>query len=278
MERDRLQMAAGLKPLPTRAGTGSFRPPGGIPYQGRAGEPARTQRMPLETQPAFASVAEVPLTPSGQGVPKEARDKLAAAAALRGYMTGQLGSTYNVQIPNKKGESMIVPLEKKADPDAMRYTYQYLDDAGFLADTGAGVNVLYNPYKGGNRPFSDVEMKEVSQLLGGKDVIPARTVSDYIDYSEAFGSPQGSGKATKQMLGYLDPLTPKQRAAMSAEAKDIAGGLYDLYTRKGEATGDDYRVDIMRALQILRDKGVPGLTAALAAGEALPAQEGALPR
>jgi hypothetical protein len=55
--------------------------------------------------------------------------------------------------------------------------------------------------------------------------------------------------------------------------KDISGDLYDIFSRREAKTGDPYRVDVMRALQILRDKGLPGLAAALAAGEALPSEE-----
>jgi hypothetical protein len=75
------------------------------------------------------------------------------------------------------------------------------------------------------------------------------------------------------LLGRIDPLSGQEKTALSRETQDIAGGLYDLYTKKGQKTKDEYRSDVMRALQILRDKGLPGLAAALAAGEALPSQE-----
>jgi hypothetical protein len=72
------------------------------------------------------------------------------------------------------------------------------------------------------------------------------------------------------MLERLEPLSAKDRAALSRESQDIAGGLYDIFTR--ESGKEPYRVDVMNALRVLRDKGLPGLTAALAAGEALPSE------
>jgi hypothetical protein len=262
-----------LNPLPTRAGTGAFRPSGEIPYQGMVTEQARGQRMPVESQPAFASVAEVPVVRGGLDISQKAKERLGAAAATRGYMTGQHGSTYNVHIPRASGESFMIPLEGKADPDAMRYTYQLLDDAGYLADTGAGVNVLFNKYKQGNVPFTPKERTDIQTILGGQGIVPGRNVSEYIDYSPAWMGPEGSGAATRELLGRIDPLSGREKTALSKETQDIAGGLYDLYTKKGEKTKDEYRSDVMRALQILRDKGLPGLAAALAAGEALPSQE-----
>jgi hypothetical protein len=267
---DRLQKALGLAPAPTRAGTGAFRPSGGIPFQGMASEPARTQRMPLETQPAFATAAKVPLTRKGDDIEQSAKDKLAAAEAMRGYMTGQHGSTYNVQIPQRGGESMFVPLPKPADPDLMRLAYQMLDEDAFLADTGRGVNVLFNPYKDDNKPMTSAQRRRLKQYLGGSTTMPTKNVSDYIDFSEAWLGQQGSGAATKQMLERLEPLSAKDRAALSRESQDIAGGLYDIFTR--ESGKEPYRVDVMNALRVLRDKGLPGLTAALAAGEALPSE------
>lgn len=271
--RDRLQRAVGLNPLPTRAGTGAFRPSGEIPYQGMVTEEARGQRMPVESQPAFASVAEVPVVRGGLDISQKAKERLGAAAATRGYLTGQHGSTYNVHIPRASGESFMVPLEGKADPDAMRYTYQLLDDAGYLADTGAGVNVLFNKYKQGNVPFTPQERTDIQTILGGQGIVPGRNVSEYIDYSPAWMGPEGSGAATRELLGRIEPLSGREKTALSKETQDIAGGLYDLYTKKGEKTKDEYRSDVMRALEILRDKGLPGLAAALAAGEALPSQE-----
>lgn len=271
--RDRLQQAVGLNPLPTRSGTGAFRPGGGIPYQGTVREEATTQRMPVESQPAFAAVTEVPVVRGGLDIAQKAKERLGAAAATRGYLTGQHGSTYNVHIPRQGGESFMVKMEGKAGQDPMRYAYQYLDDAGFLADTGAGVNVLMNKYKPGNVPFSPSEAVDIENILGGKGIVPGVNVSDYIDYSPAWMGPEGSGKATRELLDRIEPLSKAEKAALSQETQDIAGGLYDLFTRKSASTGDEYRLDVMRALEILRDKGLPGLAAALSSGAALPSEQ-----
>jgi hypothetical protein len=273
MGRDRLQRAVGLNPLPTRAGTGAFRPGGGIPYQGTVRGEATTQRMPVESQPAFASVAEVPVVRGGLDIAQKAKERLGAAAAMRGYLTGQHGSTYNVHIPRDGGESFMVQMEGKAEADPMRYTYQLLDDAGYLADTGAGVNVLMNKYKPGNVPFTPQEAADMTAILGGKGFVPGVNVSDYIDYSPAWMGPEGSGAATRELMKRIEPLSKSEKAALSKETQDISGDLYDLFTRKSAKTGDEYRMDVMRALQILRDKGVPGLAAALSAGEALPSEQ-----
>jgi len=155
----------------------------------------------------------------------------------------------------------------------MRYTYQLLDDAGYLADTGAGVNVLMNKYKPGNVPFTPQEAADMTAILGGKGFVPGVNVSDYIDYSPAWMGPEGSGAATRELMKRIEPLSKSEKAALSKETQDISGDLYDLFTRKSAKTGDEYRMDVMRALQILRDKGVPGLAAALSAGEALPSEQ-----
>jgi hypothetical protein len=213
----------------------------------------------------------------GLDIAQKAKERLGAAAAMRGYLTGQHGSTYNVHIPREGGESFMVKMEGKAEADPMRYTYQLLDDAGYLADTGAGVNVLMNKYKPNNVPFTPQEATDITTILGGQGYVPGVNVSDYIDYSPAWMGPEGSGAATRELMKRISPLSKPEKAALSKETQDIAGGLYDMFTRKSAKTGEGYRMDLMRAFQILRDKGVPGLAAALAAGEALPSEQSGEP-
>jgi hypothetical protein len=268
MGRDRLQKAVGLNPLPTRGATGAFRPSGGVPFQGPPGRESFTQRAAMENQPAFGSTSKVQLTQRGD-IPKDVKRRLDATEAARGYMTGQHGMTWNAQIPDPKGKSMFLQRQEKATPDEMGYAYNMLNDEGFVADTGAGVAVIHDQYRKNNPPFRDVEQYRMRQIFNPQKITPTRNVSNYIDFSEDWMKPQGSGSATRKLLGKTDELPPKERGALSREMKDISGDLYDIFSRREAKTGDPYRVDVMRALQILRDKGLPGL----AAGEALPSEE-----
>jgi hypothetical protein len=260
--RDVLQGALGLKPLETRTMTGVYRPEGTVP-----GTP---YRQSLETQPGFASGVEVPIT-GGLKVPKRTQEQLTAAEAVRGLMTAQRGSPWNVQIPTARGESMLALPERKGtiDPEALRYSGQLMPfDEGFMADTGQGVAVV--PF--GNK-LTDPERTLIAERMGAKRFVPTTNVSDYVDYSQELTGPQGTGAATRKMFSLIDPLTGKQKGALSQAAQKPAGELYDLYEQTAKSRNEPTREDLMNFLRILRDKGLPGLTAALASGQALPAEE-----
>jgi hypothetical protein len=260
--RDVLQGALGLKPLETRTMTGVYRPEGTVP-----GTP---YRQSLETQPGFASGVEVPIT-GGLKVPKRVQEQLTAAEAMRGLMTAQRGSPWNVQIPTARGESMLALPERKGtiDPEALRYSGQLMPfDEGFMADTGQGVAVV--PF--GNR-LTDPERTLIAERMGAKRFVPTTNVSDYVDYSQELTGPQGTGAATRKMFSLIDPLTGKQKGALSEAAQKPAGELYDLYEQTAKSRNEPTREDLMNFLRILRDKGLPGLAAALASGQALPAEE-----
>jgi hypothetical protein len=259
--RDVLQGALGLKPLETRTMTGAYRPEGTVP-----GTP---YRQSLETQPGFASGVEVPLT-GGLQVPKRTQQQLTAAEALRGLMTAQRGSPWNVQIPTEKGGSLMAFPERNAriDPEAMRYSASIMPEDIFMADTGQGVAVV--PF---GKPFNRQEGKLITERLGAKRFVPTKFVGDYMDYSQELTGPQGTGAATKKMFAALDPLTGKQKSALSQAAQKPAGELYELYEQTAKSRNEPTREDLMNFLRILRDKGLPGLTAALASGQALPAEE-----
>ena len=260
--RDVLQGALGLKPLQTRTMTGAYRPSGtiiGTPYP-----------YPVENQPGFASGVEVPLT-KGLKVPKRIQEELTATEAVRGLMTGQLGSPYNIQIPNEFGEAMMAFPERKGriDPEALRYSSSIMpSDEYFIADTGEGVAVV--PF---GSKFSDEERELIAERLGASRFVPTTNVSDYVDYSKELTGPQGTGAATRKMFSMIDPLSGRKKAALSQAAQRPAGELYDLYEQTGKSRNEPVREDLMNFLQILRDKGLPGLAAALASGAALPAEE-----
>lgn len=270
-ERDILQRSLGLEPLQTRSMTGSFRPSGEIGFQGNVREQAYGVPKARETNPGYASLVEVPLTKRGD-IPTEYKDKLGAAEALRGYMTGQQGSTYNLQVPTLKGESAMVKLEKKADPENIRYASAMTDDDVFLADTGRGVAAIFNPYKPGNLPLGERGRRDIADYLGSQDVVPTRNISDYIDYSEALTGPQGTGAATKILQERLSPLDVASQKRLSEAAQPIAGDVLELMTKQHERANIPMRPDYARALELIKRGGIPALMAALAAGEALPAE------
>jgi hypothetical protein len=259
--RDVLQGSLGLKPIATRTMTGAYRPEGTIP--------GTTSPYPLETQPGFASGVEVPLT-GGLRIPKRVQQELTAAEALRGLMTAQRGSPWNAQIPSESGEAMMAfPARKgRIDPEAMRYSASLMPDDNFMADTGEGVAVVpFGP------KFSDEERKLIAGRLGASRFVPTTNVSDYVDYSQELTGPQGTGAATRKMFSMIDPLSGQKKSALSEAAQRPAGELYELYEQTGKSRNEPTREDLMNFLRILRDKGLPGLAAALASGQALPAEE-----
>jgi hypothetical protein len=259
--RDVLQGSLGLKPIATRTMTGAYRPEGTIP--------GTTSPYPLETQPGFASGVEVPLT-GGLRIPKRVQQELTAAEALRGLMTAQRGSPWNAQIPSESGEAMMAFPERKGriDPEAMRYSASLMPDDNFMADTGEGVAVVpFGP------KFSDEERKLIAGRLGASRFVPTTNVSDYVDYSQELTGPQGTGAATRKMFSMIDPLSGQKKSALSEAAQRPAGELYELYEQTGKSRNEPTREDLMNFLRILRDKGLPGLAAALASGQALPAEE-----
>jgi hypothetical protein len=259
--RDVLQGALGLKPIETRTMTGSYRPEGEMAYTG--------SRYPLETQPGFASGVEVPLG-SGLSVPKRTMQELTAAEALRGLMTAQRGSPWNVQIPTEKGESMLAipPRKGRIDPEAMRYSAQLLPEDMFMSDLGQGVAVV--PF---GQKLSKAERDLIAERLGAERSVPTKFVGDYVDYSEELTQPPGSGAATRKMLSTLEPLSSKKVGALSEAARKPAGELYELYEQTAKSRGEPYREDLMNLLRVLRDKGIPGVATGLAAGQAFPAEE-----
>jgi|688.fasta_scaffold03299_41 hypothetical protein len=264
---DVLQSSLDLSPLKTRTGTGAYRAEGEIPFAGgRLGGASTSGRYPMEINPMYPSGVEFSVT-SGLNVPKATQNKLTAAEAVRGYMTAQRGSPWNAQIPSEKGSNIFVPLAKKADPENMGYTSALVNGGVDLADTGAGVSVL-----NWGKNLTAEEKKQLTQLLGGTEFQPTKHAGDYVDYGPAWEAGEGSGRATKQMLENVEKLSPKAQGALSQASQQPAGDLLDIYKKTAETKKGMTRADLMRALEIIRDKGLPGLAAALAAGEALPAE------
>ncbi|NBO56663.1 MAG: hypothetical protein EBU84_19190, partial [Actinobacteria bacterium] len=244
------------------------RPSGEIPFAGgRLGGESVSGRLPLEIQPGFALGAEVPIT-KDLNIPLRESRKATAAESLRGAMTAQHGSPWNLQVPFEEGESFVVPLAKKADEERMGLAAALQGPETYLADTGSGVVV-------GNfgDKFSAKQAQDIAEMLGGEKPVASKNISDYVDYSSEWMRPPGSGAVTTKMLGNLSGLSAAEREALSNAARQPAGDLYDLYQLTSKTRQAPVREDLMNLLKVLRDKGLPGLAAALAAGEALPAQE-----
>lgn len=225
-------------------------------------------RKPVESQPGFALGFETPVT-SDLDIPQSIKDKVLAAESLRGLMTGQLGSPYNVQIPSPRGKSGFIPLEKKADRERMALSAALQGDDTALADTGSGTAFLNFTGKA----LPQEERMLITNRLGGTDFIPTKNISDYVDYSEQFLGPQGTGAATRKMLGNVNRLSEANRSALSEASKVPAEELYSLYETAAKSKNYQTRDDLMNLLRVLSTKGLPGVVAGLAAGEAFPAEE-----
>jgi hypothetical protein len=267
--RDVLQQSLQLPTIQTRSMTGAFRPPGEIPYaSGRLGGETIPGRHPVEVQPGFAMGAEVPIT-SNLDIPERIKRKLTAAAGVRGAMTAQLGSPWNLQIPTKRGSGLFVPLDKKVAQENMQLSGALMDpNTEALADTGRGVAML----NWGSR-LSDDEARAIAQRLGANDLVRTKNVSDYVDYSPEWNQPPGSGAVTRKMLSLVDELNKADIEALSRATQEPAGKLYELYEQLKRTRGYATREDLMHLLKTLRDKGIPGVITGLAAGEAFAAPQ-----
>ena len=113
----------------------------------------------------------------------------------------------------------------------------------------------------------------ITNRLGGTDYVPTKNISDYVDYTGEWLGPQGSGAATRKMLGNFDRLSAANQSALSEASKVPAEELYSLYETAAKSKNYQTRDDLMNLLRVLSTKGLPGVVAGLAAGEAFPAEE-----
>jgi len=265
--RDVLRQAVGHNPLQTRSMTGAFRPDGEVPFVGA--------RKPIEVQPGFGIGSEVQVVGGAKNptIPERVQRELTAVEALRGAMTGQHGSPWNVQIPMAGGESLFFPMDKKVNPDNMGLAAVMTNGEFPLADTGAGTALI----NFGNRPLARLERDQIGGWLGAsQQPYPSRNVSDYVDYSQEWRAPLGSGAVTRKMLGYVDQLPQGKQAALSDASMKPADSLHDLYTSVGASRNEPTRDDLMLLLDIMRKQGLQGVRGALNSGAALPVAAGAM--
>jgi hypothetical protein len=260
--KDILQSSLDLNPLETRLGTGAYRPAGEIPFQGTLKQPT-TARNPMETNPMFPTGVSVPVK-RGANVSEDLLNKLEAIEGARGYMTVQNGSPFNIQVPHPQGESLFVPLKKKATPENMGYTSQLTNDEVSLADTGKGVSIL-----NWGSPLNQFEQNQLVTGLGGTTSFPTKNISRYVDFQPSWQQGYGSGTATRQLLDLVDKLEPADQLKLSKAMQQPAADLADIYEQLGQRRDEPVREDLMRGLRIIAKGGLPALGSALAAGEAL---------
>ena len=261
---DILMRSAGFNTIRQRPTQGVFQPPGG---------------GPIETQPGFASGAQVRV----RGVNNPAmsdyeQEKLRAIATLRGGMTAQHGSPYFGLVPREGGENLIQPGGDRVPLENMKQWAEKFGASDKAAvDTGAGVGLL----NFSDEPIDDAVRADVQSLLGtpikrkadvGKPVDARKfTTDDYIDLSEEWLNPPGSGKVARRIIDKLGDLKKADfKRIDSKQLRQAAADLHKLYSRQ-KAKGMALRPDLMNMLEIIRDKGLAGLRAAVDNKEFLPA-------
>jgi hypothetical protein len=305
---DILHRSVGLKPIETRPMVGAFRPETTIDP---SMEHAPMIPAPIENQPGYAKGAEVPVirrkaavtetNPEGYDIPEDIKTKVNATEAVRGAMTAQLGSPWNIQVPDEKGISIHFPAEGKSNPTAMKKAFELTEGKGAIVDIGAGRNFL----NFGKQALTKQEINQLHQLVGETKLEPGEVapppinttnISDYVNYANEWARQPGSGAVTRKMFQYLDALgdsSPGALRKLDSEVQTIAGRLYNLYKLKaanlagykmpegpltaasGGAGGGGgqppIRLDLMNMLDVLSKKGLTGLRQELNSGGFLPA-------
>lgn len=247
--RDVINKGVGLDAQPNKNTTGAWQPPTG----------------PIEINPGFAAGSDVPLIYRDGNfvVDPEVEQALRTAATVRGGFTAQFGSAYNAQMVDRLGNNLAIDLPSRIKPDAMmNLIAKYGMDDFVTADTGSGANIL----NWGDR-FSRKQAGDITQTLGGNLYARTREATNpnmnYVDLSNEWQAGAGSRQVTKRMINELTQLTPERLVSLdNPELANSAGKLLDVYVKE-QAQGGQVRPDLMNMLQIVRDKGLKGLQAAL---------------
>jgi len=247
--RDVINKGVGLDAKPNKNTTGAWQPPTG----------------PIEINPGFAAGSDVPLIYRDGNfvVDPEVEQALRTAATVRGGFTAQFGSPYNAQMVDRLGNNLAIDLPSRIKPDAMmNLIAKYGMDDFATADTGSGANIL----NWGDR-FSKEQAGDITQTLGGNLYSRTREATNpnmnYVDLSKEWQAGAGSRQVTERMINELTQLTPERLVSLdNPELANSAGKLLDVYVKE-QAQGGQVRPDLMNMLQIVRDKGLKGLQAAL---------------
>jgi hypothetical protein len=255
-QRDMLHEALGMPGIEQRKATGLWEP--------REGN--------FETNPAFASGVQVPLTKGGE-VRKADAAKLNAAEAARGYMTAQGGSAWSGMVPDPEGGGLYIPREGKVPPELMKQLGTPASGDFYLADTGAGINAM--PANGQISPegFNALRRTFATEVEGEAPytalptMVRASPRSGYVDFEDAWKAEPGSGAVATKLFEQVDQLPGSQQSALSEALMQPAGDLYENYRRAQKNKGLPVREDLMNALQILRTQGLEGLREALKRGD-----------
>ncbi len=255
-DRDMLHEALGLPGIEQRKATGLWEP----------------QQGQTEINPVFASGVQVPLTKAGE-LRKADAAKLDAAEAVRGYMTAQGGSPYSGMLPDAGGAGFYIPREGKVPEGVMKQLAPAARDDFYVADTGAGVNVMPSGDRVSPEGFNALRQAFSTEVGGDAPytalpkIVPASQRGGYVDFESAWQQPAGSGAVAREMLRRVDALPATQQRALSEALMQPAGDIYGIYERANKNKGLPVREDLMNALKILRTQGIEGLREALKRGD-----------
>lgn len=237
--------------IATRPTTGAFRP---------------TPDAPLEVNPGRAAGVELPVRYSKKGEPSLRpydEQKMRFSGTLKGSMTAQHAVPYNAQIADDAGANLVVPREKKVEPERMLGLLDKYDTDRIAAvDTGAGVNVL----NWGDR-FANDQAEQIAGLLDAPKYSRTREVSspdmNYPDLSGKWTAGEGSRQVTENLVAEMGKLKPSDlRRVDNDELRRAADGILKTY-EGGAKKGEAVRGDLMNMLSIIRDGGLQGLKKAL---------------
>jgi hypothetical protein len=255
-QRDVLHEALGLPGIEQRKATGLWEP----------------QQGNFETNPAFASGVQVPLTKGGE-VRKADVAKLNAAEAARGYLTAQGGSAWSGMVPDVEGAGFYLPREGKVPAELMKQLGDPAKGDFFLADTGAGLNVIPQGERVSQEGFNALRRTFANEVEGEAPytalptIVPASPRTGYTDFENAWQATPGSGAVASKLFEQVDQLPGSQQRALSEALMQPAGDLFDLYGRAAKGKNLPLRQDLMNALEILRTQGLEGLREALKRGD-----------
>ena len=73
------------------------------------------------------------------------------------------------------------------------------------------------------------------------------------------------------MFKHVDQLSKADQQALSKSAQKAAGKVLDIYNSTAKSRGEQVPPHVLRFLGFLKEKGLPGVKAALQAGGPLPA-------
>lgn len=231
-------------------------------------EPVTGETVSRQTTPRGV---QVPLSWEGGQPGMRFRDKavMAAVEQGRGAMTQQLGMGYTGIVPTEKGKAAMFPAEGRAPLERLR-AGNAVDPSMYMVDSGAGVMATGSKRDIGREKrdalqtaLHDPELKEKQQLG-----ILGTNIGGYVDNSAFLKKPMGSGTLTREWMGKIAQLDPKDQIDASGAFQRSAQQLRPVYDRmKG---GAQLRVDVTNLVKLLERDGFPAVLEGLKNGAFLP--------